>query len=146
MLSTSTMHEIKDTRRALVRIGFDGLVHKTYRGHEAKERFENEVLVLRHLADKGCAFVPQLIEADPDTLKIVTSNCGGRVENIRPERLKELFAELEQYGVRHDDPFPRNITYRISDGRFCIIDFEFATIFDETGKQLNDPPKIPAPE
>jgi len=22
----------------------------------------------------------------------------------------------------------RNVTYRISDGRFCLIDFEFATI------------------
>jgi len=25
----------------------------------------------------------------------------------------------------------RNITYRVSDGRFCIIDFEFATILDD---------------
>lgn len=136
------MQEIKDTRRALVRIGFDGLVHKTYRGPQAKERFENEVLVLRHLAAKGCNFVPQLIDADPVACKIVTTNCGGRVEKIRPERLQELFAELEQYGVRHDDPFTRNVTYRISDGRFCIIDFEFATIFDEQGRQLNQPPQL----
>jgi hypothetical protein len=44
-----------------------------------------------------------------------------------------LFAELEQYGVRHEDPFLRNITYRVSDGRFCIIDFEFATLLDDDG-------------
>jgi hypothetical protein len=25
----------------------------------------------------------------------------------------------------------RNITYRAADGRFCIIDFEFATLIDE---------------
>ncbi|MFM8396893.1 MAG: hypothetical protein ACKOAH_03600, partial [Pirellula sp.] len=31
----------------------------------------------------------------------------------------------------HDDAFLRNITYRSSDGRFCIIDFEFSTILDE---------------
>jgi len=43
------MHEMKDTARALVRISFDGRVHKTFRGHMAKERFENEVAVLRHL-------------------------------------------------------------------------------------------------
>jgi hypothetical protein len=35
---------------------------------------------------------------------------------------------LEKFGVRHDDADPRNITYRFSDGRFCLIDFEFATI------------------
>lgn len=136
------MHEIKDTARALVRISFEGLVHKTYRGHQARERFDNEVLVLRHLAEKGCNFVPQLIEADPTAPKIITTNCGSRVEQIRPERLKELFAELNQFGVRHDDPFARNVTYRVSDGRFCIIDFEFATIFDADGRQLNDPPRI----
>jgi hypothetical protein len=39
-----------------------------------------------------------------------------------------LFAELETFGVRHDDPDIRNVTYRQSDGRFCLIDFEFATI------------------
>ena len=43
----------------------------------------------------------------------------------------ELFAELEPYGVRHDDAEMRNVTYRQSDGRFCLIDFEFATILDE---------------
>ena len=40
----------------------------------------------------------------------------------------EIFAELEKYGVRHDDPDIRNVTYRAQDGRFCVIDFEFATI------------------
>jgi hypothetical protein len=25
----------------------------------------------------------------------------------------------------------RNVTYRQTDGRFCLIDFEFATILDE---------------
>jgi len=36
--------------------------------------------------------------------------------------------------VRHDDADPRNITYRFGDGRFCLIDFEFATILPETPK------------
>jgi hypothetical protein len=30
--------------------------------------------------------------------------------------------------VRHDDAEVRNVTYRQTDGRFCLIDFEFATI------------------
>ncbi|MEO6874799.1 MAG: serine/threonine protein phosphatase [Opitutaceae bacterium] len=124
------MHEMKDTARALVRIGFDGRVHKTFRGHLAKERFEHEVRVLRHLEARGCTFVPRVLEADSEQLKMVTTNCGMRVDQLNPARLKEIFAELEPYGVRHEDPEMRNITYRTSDGRFCIIDFEFATLLD----------------
>ena len=124
------MHEMKDTARALVRIGYDGRVHKTFRGHLAQERFDHEVRVLRHLEAKGCMFVPRLLEVDPAQLKIITTNCGTRVDHLNPERQKEIFAELEQYGVRHEDREMRNITYRVSDGRFCIIDFEFATLLE----------------
>ncbi len=122
------MHEVKDTARALVRIGFDGRVHKTFRGHMARERFEHEVRILRHLQQAGCTFVPRLLEVDPAQLKIVTTNCGGRVTQLGEERQKEIFAELESFGVRHEDRELRNITYRIADGRFCVIDFEFATL------------------
>ena len=122
------MQEVKNTQRALVRIGYDGLVHKTFRGPQAYARFENEVRVLRHLEARGCGFVPRLVESDEANLKIVTTNCGSRVEQVNPEKLKSLFDELETYGVRPDDPEMRNVTYRQTDGRFCIIDFEFATI------------------
>lgn len=122
------MHEVKDTLRATVRIGFDGRVHKTFRGPKAEERFANETRVLRHLEKQGCTFVPRLLEAHPAQLKIVTTSCGQRVEHLDEDRARELFAELEPFGVRHDDPEVRNVTYRQSDGRFCLIDFEFATI------------------
>ena len=125
------MHEIKDTARALVRIGFDGRVHKTFRGHIAKERFENEVKILRHLEARGCNFVPRLLAVDEAGLKIVTSNCGSLVDHLGEDRRRELFAELEPFGVRHDDAVMRNVTYRVTDGRFCIIDFEFATLLEE---------------
>ena len=138
-LGFRSMHEIKDTQRALVRIGFDGSVHKTFRGPEAFVRFENEVRVLRYLEQRGCGFVPRLTEVDEAALKITTTNCGSRVDQINPERLKELFAELETYGVRHDDPEIRNITYRRTDGRFCVIDFEFATILDEAAAHAGPP-------
>src|SRR5436305_15325131 len=97
------MREMKDTARATVRIGYDGRVQKTLRGHQARERFEHEVRVLRYLQERGCGFVPQLLEAEPETLKIVTTNCGQRVDQLNPDRQKEVFAELEQYGVRHED-------------------------------------------
>src|SRR5471032_156621 len=124
------MHEMKDTPRALVRISYDGRVHKTFRGHLARERFEQEVRVLKHLEKAGCTFVPRLLEVEPENLKIVTTNCGTRVDQVNAEKQKELFAELEPFGVRHEDRELRNITYRASDGRFCIIDFEFATLLD----------------
>src|SRR4051812_46880688 len=137
------MHEVKDTARAMVRIGYDGRVHKTFRGHRAAERFEHEVRVLRYLEQRGCTFVPRLLEVEAENLKIVTTNCGGRVDQLNAERQAELFAELERYGVRHEDRELRNITYRISDGRFCIIDFEFATIPDDgTGKSISLKPDV----
>ncbi len=122
------MHEVKDTLRATVRIGYDGKVHKTFRGPKADERFATEVEVLRHLEKQGCPFVPRLLEAHPEELRIVTSSCGTRVEHLDEKKTKELFEELLPYGVRHDDAEMRNVTYRQSDGRFCLIDFEFATI------------------
>lgn len=125
------MHDIKDTARATVRIGYDGRVHKTFRGHFARERFDHEVRVLRYLETRGCDFVPRILEAEPEQLKMVTTNCGQRVDQLAPARQIELFAELENFGVRHEDRELRNITYRISDGRFCVIDFEFATILDD---------------
>jgi tRNA A-37 threonylcarbamoyl transferase component Bud32 len=106
-------------------------VIKVYHGPNAPERFTNEVRVLRHLEARGCSFVPRLLEADAAQPRIVTTNCGTRVEHIDQERLRELFAELETFGVRHDDPDARNVTYRQSDGRFCVIDFEFATILPD---------------
>ena len=119
---------MKDTQRARVRISYDGRVLKTFRGPNAAERFANEVRILRHLKSHGCPFVPTLLESDPTHLRIVTTNCGSRVEHLDADRARELFAELEEFGVRHDDPDIRNVTYRQSDGRFCLIDFEFATI------------------
>jgi Ser/Thr protein kinase RdoA (MazF antagonist) len=124
------MQQVKDTLRATVRIGYDGKVYKQFRGPKAEERFENEVKVLRYLEKRACPFVPRLVESDREGLKIVTTNCGTRVDHLDDARCRELFAELEPYGVRHDDADIRNVTYRQADGRFCLIDFEFATILE----------------
>ena len=129
------MKEAKNTARAIVHIGYDGKVYKQFKGHNAQVRFENEVRVLRLLEERGCNYVPRLLDSDPAALKIVTSNCGSIVTHISDQRIKDLFGELErEYGVRHDDAFARNITYNSKDGRFCLIDFELATILDEPPK------------
>lgn len=122
------MQEIKDTKQATVRIGFDGRVHKHYHGPKAAERFANEVRVLRFLEEKGCPFVPRLLHAEADKLYVVTTNCGHVVERISEDKLRQLFDDLTSYGVRHEDAFARNVTYSPQLGRFCIIDFEFATL------------------
>ena len=106
------MHDAKDTARALVRIGYDGSVKKQFRAANARERFENELRVLRYLEQRGCDFVPRVLSCDPDKLELVTTNCGARVDHIGEEKLRSLFAELESYGVRHDDPYMRTIACR----------------------------------
>jgi predicted Ser/Thr protein kinase len=126
------MLKVKDTLRATVHLGFDGRVFKAYHGPDAQARFDKEVRVLQLLETKGCDFVPRLLEADPEKLRIVTTNCGRRVERMDEARIREVFASLEPFGVRHDDAELRNITYRQSDGRFCVIDFEFATILPDS--------------
>lgn len=128
------MLKVKDTLRATVNLTFDGRVIKAYHGPDAPTRFANEVRVLQYLQKRGCHFVPRLLEADPERLRIITTNCGQRLEHLDDQRSKELFSELEQYGVRHEDPDMRNVTYRQSDGRFCIIDFEFSAILEGDGK------------
>jgi hypothetical protein len=105
-------------------------VHKYFRGPKAEERFATEVKVLHYLEQRECPFVPRVLEFDPEKLYLVTSNCGTRVDRIGDDKLQSLFTDLERYGVRHDDPFLRNVTYRQTDGRFCLIDFEFATILE----------------
>lgn len=125
------MPEEKHTQRAIVHVGYDGRVSKTFLGDDADKRFKNEVRVLRYLEKKECPFVPRIIEEDVNTLRLVTTNCGARVDRVSNNKKKALFEELESYGVRHDDAEVRNLTYRRSDGRFCIIDFEFATILED---------------
>lgn len=122
----------KDGIRSKVRVGYDGKVYKTFRGTDADKRFANEVRVLKVLEARGCDFVPRLLDSDASTLSIVTTNCGHPAPSLSDAKADELFEELKTgYGVIHDDPFSRNITYHPQMGRFCVIDFELATVIDE---------------
>ncbi len=121
---------LKHTERSTVRCAFDGLVHKLYRGHHARQRLENEVHVLEHLRSRNCPFVPRLIEVDRANLAIVQSNCGVAVQRLSDFRLRQLFDSLYDFGVEHGDCELRNVTYRAMDGIFCIVDFEFASILE----------------
>ena len=132
------MRELKDGIRSLVKLDFHGNVHKWFRGTDAKERFETEVKVLQVLAERGCNFVPKFISSNPEELSFVSSNCGAPVESLSQAKCDALFGELErEYGVRHDDAAPRNVTYNQKQGRFNLIDFELATIL-EAPNQTNE--------
>lgn len=131
------MEEVKDSPRANVRIGYDGRVHKTYRGRLAEERFHNERRLLQHLERSGCDFVPRVLESNEDELILVMTNCGHPVKELSQKKMDTLFDELETYGVRHGDQAIRNVTYDQRRNRFCIIDFEFA--------QLADSEAVPSP-
>lgn len=123
------MKELKDGIRSLVRIDFQGHVHKQFRGTDADKRFANEVAVLKALEDRGAPNVPRLIGHDSETLTIVTTNCGAPAPLVTEKKATALFQELEElYGIKHDDPEPRNVTYSQQLGRFCLIDFELSEI------------------
>lgn len=130
----------KDGIRSIVKVGYDGRVHKTFRGTDRDIRFANEVKVLKALEARGCDFVPQLLDSDEETLTIITTNCGAPAESsISEEKAKTLFQRLDdEYGIVHDDPFPRNITYDARQGQFCVIDFELAEINSRPGSNQND--------
>ena len=120
---------LKDGIRSNVRIDFQGHVHKRFRGTDADKRYAMEVAVLKVLAERGCPYVPRLLEEHPEELYFVSTNCGKLATMISKEKSAKLFAKLEQeYGVRHLDAEPRNITYSDKLGCFCIIDFELAEI------------------
>ena len=123
------MKELKDGIRAHVRLDWMNRVHKRFRGTDADKRYATEVAVLKVLEERGCPYVPRLIEEHPEELYFVSTGVGKLADTISKDRADQLFAELERdYGVRHLDAEARNITYDQHAGRFCIIDFELAEI------------------
>lgn len=126
------MKPLKDGIRSHVRIDFQGNVHKRFRGTGAADRYATEVAVLKVLEERGCPYVPKLLEEHPEELYFVSTNVGKLADQIRKERSDELFADLERdYGVKHLDAEPRNVTYSHQMGRFCLIDFELAEILPD---------------
>lgn len=126
------MKNLKDGIRSLVKIDFYGHVHKHFRGTDKEARCAQEVKVLQILEQRGCKNVPLLLDFNLDECYLKTTNCGAPATKITKKKADLLFAQLENlYGVQHDDPESRNITYNPQSGEFCIIDFELATILDK---------------
>lgn len=131
-VAAMSIEPIKDGLRSLVRIDFYGNVHKRLRGSDVEKRYATEVEVLKILEKRGCPYVPRVLEEHPEEFYFVSTNCGRPAPQLSKEKADSLFAALEKdYGVRHLDAEPRNITYSDKLGRFCIIDFELAEILPE---------------
>jgi hypothetical protein len=127
-----SIEPMKDGLRSSVRIDFYGNVHKRLRGTDVEKRYATEVEVLKVLEQRGCPYVPRVLEEHPEEFYFVSTNCGRPAPQISKEKADSLFEALEKdYGVRHLDAEPRNITYSDKLGRFCIIDFELAEILPE---------------
>lgn len=133
---------LKDGIRSSVRVDFYGNVHKRLRGTNADQRYATEVAVLKVLEQRGCPYVPRLLEEHPEELYFVSTNCGKLATQITKEKADKIFAKLEaEYGVRHLDAEPRNITYSDKLGCFCVIDFELAEILPPPPGLVMPPPK-----
>jgi hypothetical protein len=131
-VAAMSIEPMKDGLRSSVRIDFYGNVHKRLRGTDVEKRYATEVAVLKVLEQRGCPYVPRILEEHPEEFYFVSTNCGRPAPQISKEKADSLFEALEKdYGVRHLDAEPRNITYSDKLGRFCIIDFELAEILPE---------------
>ena len=127
-----SIEPIKDGLRSTVRIDFYGNVHKRMRGSDVAARYAKEVEVLKVLEESGYPYVPKVLEEHPEEYYFVSTNCGRPAPQLSKEKANKLYAALEKdYGVRHLDAEPRNITYSDKMGRFCIIDFELAEILPD---------------
>ena len=138
------MLKLKDTERSLVSLTFDGCVVKQYRGHLMRQRMENEIRVLEHLKRVACPFVPRLVSFDRTAMHITVTACGVAATHVSPAKLQQLFDELREYGVEHEDAEMRNITYDARAGQFCVIDFEFARIIDQPERLFEQLDKLSA--
>jgi len=126
------MRNLKDGIRAHVRLDWMNRVHKRFRGSGADERYRTEVETLKVLEERGCPYVPRVLEEHPEELYFVSTSCGNAAPSVSERKCKELFETLERdYGVRHLDPAKRNVTYDPRAGRFCVIDFELAEVLPD---------------
>ena len=95
---------IKDTERSLVKIDKEkGIIEKTFVGDNAKERFENEVNILKHLANKGFDNCPKLLDSDPINFVVTQTYVGEKLGEIDIAEHRNIHNRLIAFGVTHND-------------------------------------------
>lgn len=95
---------IKDTERSLVKLDKDkGIIEKTFVGNNAKERFENEVNILKHLDNKGFYNCPKLLDSDPENFVVTQTYVGEKLGEIDIAEHRNIHNRLIAFGVTHND-------------------------------------------
>tara|TARA_R100000654_G_scaffold53144_1_gene79287 strand:+ start:261 stop:764 length:504 start_codon:yes stop_codon:yes gene_type:complete len=95
---------IKDTERSLVKLDKDkGIIEKTFVGNNAKERFENEVNILKHLDNKGFDNCPKLLDSDPENFVVTQTYVGEKLGEIDIAEHRNIHNRLIAFGVTHND-------------------------------------------
>ena len=86
-----SIEPMKDGLRSSVRIDFYGNVHKRLRGTDVEKRYATEVEVLKVLEQRGCPYVPKVLEEHPEEFYFVSTNCGRPAPQISKEKADSLF-------------------------------------------------------
>ena len=95
---------IEDSKRSLVKLDKEkGIIEKTFVGDNAKERFENEVNILKHLKNKGFDNCPKLIDSDPENFVVTQTYVGERLGEIDIAEHRKIHNRLIAFGVTHND-------------------------------------------
>ena len=95
---------IKDTERSLVKLDKNkGIIEKTFVGNNAKERFENEVNILKHLKNKGFDNCPELLDSDPENFVVTQTYVGEKLGEIDIAEHRKIHNRLIAFGVTHND-------------------------------------------
>jgi hypothetical protein len=70
-----------------VRRSFNGRAIQPHHGSDAPAPHDWETKSLRLLGSRGCGIILTLLEANPQRLRIITSNCSDCAEHLEPERV-----------------------------------------------------------
>ena len=95
---------IEDSKRSLVKLDKEkGIIEKTFVGDNAKERFENEVNILKHLKNKGFDNCPELLDSDPENFVVTQTYVGEKLGEIDIAEHRKIHNRLIAFGVTHND-------------------------------------------
>ena len=110
------------------------IIKKKYNSHKPDHvaGFKNEIKILRHLNQKGCTFVPQLIKVIEDKFIIYMSFCGEipKISNKTSEKIRAMMKILDKkYGIYRVNE-NNNKEYKVyfknickKDNKYYLIDF-----------------------
>ena len=117
---------LKDGIRSQVRIDFYGNVHKRLRGTDADKRYATEVAVLKVLEERGCPYVPRLLEEHPEELYFVSTNCGKLATQISKEKADHAVRQAGK-GIRRAPPRRRTAQHHLFRETRLLLHHRFRT-------------------